>query len=67
MARYRTPVLQKRGLIRLSAVKVVGQLVGILHGDAGPSGEIVTPFMEQQQLARKLGLALTLIRNKIRD
>ncbi len=55
--------------IVLLPIKVVGQIVGILYGDAGPTGEIVTPFMEQQQLARKLGLALTLIliRNKIRD
>jgi hypothetical protein len=53
----------------LLPIKVVGQVVGILYGNAGPDGEIATPFMEQQLLARKLGLALTLIliRNKIRD
>jgi hypothetical protein len=53
----------------LVPIKVAGKLVAILYGDGGPSDPIPTPFEEQRRLARKLGLALTmiLIRSKIRE
>jgi hypothetical protein len=53
----------------LVPIKVAGRLVAILYGDGGPSDPIPTPIEEQGRLAKKLGLALTmiLIRSKIRE
>jgi hypothetical protein len=55
--------------IVLLPIKVAGQLVAILYGDAGESRVISAPFAEQHRLARKLSLALTmiLIRHKIKE